>query len=79
MTALALPQADALADAVTSAAQATPASVPGWSRIRTEDPDALASFYSDMAERSLDQMAPGPCVVSAELGRCGSTFVFRES
>jgi AraC family transcriptional regulator, ethanolamine operon transcriptional activator len=55
------------------------ARVPGWSRIRTEDPDALASFYSEMAERSLDQMAPGPCVVSAELGRCGDTFVFRES
>lgn len=51
----------------------------GWSRIRTEDPDALVSFYSRMAERRLDQMAPGPCVVTAEFGNCGNTFVFRES
>lgn len=51
----------------------------GWSRIRTEDPEALATFYSDLAERSLDQMAPGPCVVTAEAGHCGGSFVFRES
>lgn len=66
--------------AVPTAAAAAPATeAQGWSRIRTEDPDALVSFYSCMAERSLDQMAPGPCVVTAELGNCGSTFVFRES
>lgn len=81
MTSVGLPSADEAAVAIPSAAVPHEASpqVPGWSRIRTEDPDALVSFYSDMAERSLDQMAPGPFVVSAELGRCGSTFVFRES
>jgi AraC family ethanolamine operon transcriptional activator len=67
------------AEASTTAPPDSSGSVAGWSRIRTEDPDAVATFYSEMADRSLDQMAPGPCIVSAELGRCGETFVFRES
>jgi AraC family transcriptional regulator, ethanolamine operon transcriptional activator len=81
VSAVVRPSGGDVADAALSATAPDDASagVPGWARIRTEDPDALASFYAAMAERSLDQMAPGPFVVSAELGRCGEVFVFRES
>lgn len=50
-----------------------------WHRISTQDPEALVALYADVAVRSHDQMAPGPCVVTSELGRCGQSLVLRES
>ncbi len=50
-----------------------------YTAIRAQDPTALAPFYADVATRSIDQMAAGRGLVTAEMGRCDDSLIFRES